>query len=76
VPAAEWVSQFDAADTLGVSVLRIGGLIANDHLDPAENPEGVAGVTKNSLKREMVWRRNATPWDRLKRAAAFVGRWI
>lgn len=56
----EWMSQFDAANALDVGVFRIGALIGNRHLVPAENESGEAGVTRTSVEREQAWRSSAS----------------
>ena len=43
--APMWVSQREAARELNVSVLRVGLLLANEHLEPAEDSERNMGVT-------------------------------
>jgi hypothetical protein len=75
VSAEDWVSQLDAAQRLGVTVLSVGWLIACEHLDPADGPEG-RGVTRSSLDREVAWREDATWRDSLARWAKNVVRWI
>jgi hypothetical protein len=55
-----WMSQPEAAHYLGIALIRIGVLIANDHLAPAENPLGQSGVTTASVETEKMWRANAT----------------
>ncbi|MCX5165288.1 DNA-binding protein [Streptomyces sp. NBC_00264] len=55
-----WMSQPEAARHLGIALTRIGMLIANGHLTPAENPAGRAGVTTASVQAEETWRANAT----------------
>lgn len=62
-----WASQPEAARFLGISVVRIGVLISVDHLSPAHNPDGEAGVTKESLKRESSWRESATVYKKMRR---------
>jgi hypothetical protein len=54
-----WISQPDAAQLLGVTVIRIGALIACGHLAPAENSAGQAGVTTASVRTETEWRQTA-----------------
>lgn len=76
VEDAEWVSQFDAADHLGVGVFRIGSLIANDHLVPAENPNGLAGVTRTSVEVEREWRASASLLQRLRRLVSDALNWV
>ena len=51
-----WVSQREAARELNVAVLRIGLLIANEHLEAAEDLERNMGVTRISLDAERRWR--------------------
>ncbi|WP_328978459.1 DNA-binding protein [Streptomyces canus] len=55
-----WMSQPEAARRLGVTLIRVGMLIANRRLIPAENPSGQAGVTTASVQAEETWRANAT----------------
>ncbi|MFF3968075.1 DNA-binding protein [Streptomyces griseorubiginosus] len=55
-----WMSQPEAARHLGIALIRVGMLIANGHLAPAENPTGQAGVTTTSVQAEKTWRANAT----------------
>ncbi|MFJ2021908.1 DNA-binding protein [Streptomyces nodosus] len=55
-----WMSQPEAARHLGIALTRVGMLIANGHLIPAENPAGRAGVTTASVEAEKTWRANAT----------------
>ncbi|MFE7330191.1 DNA-binding protein [Streptomyces sp. NPDC057565] len=54
-----WMSQPEAARQLGVTLTRIGMLMANGHLTPAENPAGRPGVTTASVQVEETWRANA-----------------
>jgi hypothetical protein len=75
VAAEDWVSQPDAAQTLGVPVLFVGWLIACEHLEPAEGPQG-PGVIRSSLDREVAWRKEATWRDRLVRLVKNVVRWV
>jgi len=53
--APAWVSQREAARELNVAVLRIGLLIANEHLEAAEDLERNMGVTRISLDAERRW---------------------
>jgi len=71
VPADDWVSQFDAAERLGVSVNRVGLRLYAGFLEPAENPVGQAGVTKRSLEHELEWRRTASRRARLWRVISY-----
>ncbi len=52
----DWVSQHDAARELGIHVLRVGFLISNEHLEPAETALREMGVTRDSLDQERRWR--------------------
>ncbi|MFE9859886.1 DNA-binding protein [Streptomyces sp. NPDC005780] len=60
VPDDTWLSQPEAARQLGIALFRIGVLIACDHLAPAENSAGRAGVTITSVEAEKTWRGSAT----------------
>lgn len=55
----EWVSQFDAADRMGVSMARVGFLIQGGRLEPAHNQAGEAGVRKPGVDREAARRSGA-----------------
>jgi len=55
-----WTSQPEAARYLGIALTRVGMLIANGHLTPAENRAGRAGVTTASVEAGKTWRANAT----------------
>ncbi|WP_236570168.1 DNA-binding protein [Streptomyces mexicanus] len=55
-----WMSQPEAGRYLGIALTRVGMLIANGHLTPAENSVGQAGVTTASVEAEKTWRANAT----------------
>lgn len=59
-----WVSQHDAARELGINVLRIGNLISNDHLAPAETASREMGVTRASVDAALSWRREASRLQR------------
>lgn len=65
----EWLSQPDAASRLGIAVIRIGVLIACEHLVPVQNSAGHAGVTRSSVEAEHHWRQNATLRAKLTRLA-------
>lgn len=60
VPDDTWLSQPEAARQLGIVLFRVGVLIACDHLAPAENSAGRAGVTITSVEAEKTWRDSAT----------------
>jgi hypothetical protein len=64
VPTVEdehWTSQFEAADVLGLSLMRIGFLIQSGQLEPVHNAAGQAGVSTASVKRETHRRGGAGP---------------
>lgn len=65
VDDGDWVSQFDAADRLGVSMMRIGFLTQNGRLEPVHSATGKGGVLRATVEREAVRRAGA---GRLKRA--------
>ncbi|HET6804137.1 MAG TPA: hypothetical protein VFH59_01670 [Frateuria sp.] len=73
----EWASRAQAAEELGVGVLRIDWLVSNGHLEPAETETYLpdldvrgyeVGVTRSSLQTEKQWRRNVSRWRRWGRA--------
>ncbi|MFF1687136.1 MULTISPECIES: DNA-binding protein [unclassified Streptomyces] len=55
-----WMCQLDAARRLGVSLARLGMLIANGRITPAHNSAGRAGDTIVSVEAEETWRAHAT----------------
>ncbi|MGA5418027.1 DNA-binding protein [Streptomyces pseudogriseolus] len=71
-----WMSQPDAARHLGVTLIRVGMLIANRRLIPAENPAGQAGVTTASVQAEETWRANATKRAKLTRLLKDTINWF
>ncbi|MCX4853762.1 DNA-binding protein [Streptomyces canus] len=73
---AAWMSQPEAARRLGVTLIRVGMLIANRCLIPAENPAGQAGVTTASVQAEETWRVNATRRAKLARLLKDTINWF
>ena len=71
----EWVSQADAATDLGVSVGKVGFLIASGHLEPSETATGEMGVSRASLDRERAWRLGTSRLGRRRRAAKDALSW-
>ena len=71
-----WMSQPEAARHLGVTLIRVGMLIANRRLIPAENPAGRAGVTTASVQTEETWRANATKRAKLTRPLKDTINWF
>jgi hypothetical protein len=71
-----WMSQPEAARHLGVTLIRVGMLIANRRLIPAENPAGQAGVTTASVQAEETWRANATKRAKLTRLLKDTINWF
>ncbi len=76
VPDAEFVSQWDAAAQLGISVGRVDWRVACEHLEPAEDAARTMGVTRASLEREVEWQRRATRWSKVRRVIGNTLRWI
>jgi hypothetical protein len=72
----DWISQFDAADRLHVSMPRIGLLVASGVLQAAHDPDGRAGVTARSVDTEAAWRESAgalrRTWRALKEILHFI----
>lgn len=71
-----WMSQPEVARRLGVTLIRVGMLIANRRLIPAENPAGQAGVTTASVQAEEAWRVNATKRAKLARLLKDTINWF
>lgn len=67
VPDHEWISQVAAARELGVSRLRVGILVANDHLSAAKDSYNRPGVTVDSVASEKRWRETASLGTKIKR---------
>lgn len=70
----DWVSQFDAADRLGIGVGRIGLVIQGGRLDPVHDQRGRAGVSRESVEREATRRADASALRRAWLMLADVGR--
>ncbi|MEU6914950.1 DNA-binding protein [Streptomyces olindensis] len=71
-----WMSRPEAARRLGVGLLRVGMLIANRRLIPAENPAGQAGVTAAGVQAEESWRAQATRRAKLARLLKDMINWF
>lgn len=71
-----WMSQAEAARLLGVALIRVGMLIANRRLIPAEDPAGRAGVTTASVQAEEIWRAKATKRAKLARLLKDTINWF
>ncbi len=67
VTDSEWVSQFDAAERLHISMWAVGSYISTGRLTPAENPAGQAGVTGASVDEEAEWRHDRPLYRRFWR---------
>jgi hypothetical protein len=59
VADVEWVSQFDAATMLKIGGYRVGVLISTSQLNPVHNARGQAGVSKESVDRQVIRRAKA-----------------
>ena len=70
----DWVSQFDAADRLGIGVGRIGLVIQGGRLDPVHDQQGRAGVSRESVEWEATRRADASALRRAFLVLADVGR--
>ena len=70
VTDAEWVSQFDAAKVLKIGLYRVGALITTGQLAAAHNARGQAGVSMESVDRQIARRAGAGV---VRRLWLFVG---
>lgn len=70
----EWVSQFAAADRLGITVGRVGLIISGRRLTPVHDQRGRAGVTSESVQREAERRVGASVSRRAWLLLTDVGR--
>jgi hypothetical protein len=70
----QWVSQFDAADILGISLMRVGALIQGGRLKPVHNTPRQAGVSLQTVERERQRRADAGALRRAWLFAADVAR--
>jgi|tagenome__1003787_1003787.scaffolds.fasta_scaffold15828711_2 hypothetical protein len=73
---AAWMSQPEAARRLGVTLIRVGMVIANRPLIPAKNPAGQDGVTTASVQAEETWRANAPKRAKLARLLKDTINWF
>ncbi|MEW2051067.1 DNA-binding protein [Streptomyces sp. NPDC005476] len=71
-----WMSQREAARHLGVTLIRVGMLIANRRLIPTESLAGQAGVTTASVQAEETWRATATKRAKLARLLKDTINWV
>jgi hypothetical protein len=76
VAATEFVSQHEVARELGISVGRVGWLVACAHLEPAEDEDRNMGVTRASLEREAAWSRSAGLRAKARRVIGDTVRWV
>ena len=67
------ISYQEAERLLGRS--EIHGLVARRILEPAVMASGFAGVTKESVDRELEWQRTAPTWRRWWRTTSHVLEW-
>lgn len=62
LPAAAMVTQYQAADYLGVSAGKVGRLVAREHLKGSRH-----GVTVGSVQKEQQWRATASTGQKIRR---------
>ncbi|MGW2230663.1 DNA-binding protein [Streptomyces formicae] len=72
----EWLSQPEAAKLLGVSTGRVVWRLMCEHLVPAHDGRGRAGVTRESVERDLEWLAQATWRARIRRSVKGLVRWI
>lgn len=70
----EWMSQFDAAEDLAVSMARIGFLIQGRQLEPVHDGRGRAGGRRSSVDREADRRAGVGTLKKVRIFLADVGR--
>lgn len=75
-PDEEWLSQYDAARELGISVWRVGWRIACGHLTPAHNRAREAGVTRESVAKDREWLAQASLGAKSLRVFKNIIRWV
>lgn len=75
-PDGKWVSQHEAAQLLGISVVRVGWRIVCGYLTPAENSRGEAGVTRASVYRDREWLASASLGAKAFRIFKGLVRWF
>ena len=74
VDSANWVSQFDAVEQLGVLWMRVALWISSRRLVPAHNSIGQAGVTRESVESVLRKRLGAGRRSRCWQFLADMGR--
>lgn len=74
VDSADWVSQFEVIEQLGVSAMRVGLWISIRRLVPVHNQVGQAGVTRSSIESLCARRRGAGRFRRGGQLIADLGR--
>ena len=70
----DWMSQFDAADRLGIGLGRIGLVIAGGRLIPVHDSCGRAGVQRHSVECEAERREGAGEFRSACLLLADIGR--
>ncbi|WP_055563363.1 hypothetical protein [Streptomyces atriruber] len=72
----DWVSQQEAARLLGVSTARAVRRLMTEHLVPAHDSRRRAGVTRESVERDLPWLAQASLRAKALRTVQGLVRWI
>ncbi len=72
----DWVSQQEAARLLGVSTARVVWRLMTEHLVPAHDSRQRAGVTRDSVARDLQWLAQASLRAKALRTVKGLVRWI
>jgi hypothetical protein len=75
-PDEEWLSQYEAAQKLGISMVRVGWRILGGYLTPAHNSKNEAGVTRMSVELDREWIASASRRAKSIRVFKGLARWI
>ncbi|QEU96753.1 hypothetical protein [Streptomyces kanamyceticus] len=75
-PDGEWVSQPEAAKLLGVSTGRVVWRLMSENLVPAHDNKGRAGVTRESIERDLEWLAHASLRAKAWRCLKGLVRWL
>jgi hypothetical protein len=77
VPDNDLLTEQEVVAQLGLSTNRVRWLTMNGHLQRGVTPErGSAGLTKESVEHERVWRASATRVQRLRRTLGYAFVWM
>ena len=76
VPEDALLTEQQVAERLELSANRVRWLTINGYLQRGVTPDGVGGLTRESVEHERAWRSGATFLQRLRRGLSYVFTWM